>query len=73
MDWITGQVFGSGGERVQIVEQPRYGSAMLRPGGWQIDDIREHMKTHFGNRLEDFGIFKRPYAFYDGLKTKPAE
>jgi 3-oxoacyl-[acyl-carrier protein] reductase len=72
-DWITGQVFGSGGERVQIVEQPRYGSAMLRPGGWQIDDIREHMKRHFGNRLEDFGIFKRPYAFYDGIKTKPAE
>ena len=32
--WVTGQVFGSGGDRVVIVEQPKYGTAMFKPGGW---------------------------------------
>ena len=69
-DWITGQVFGTGGERVALLEQPRYGHAMYKPGGWSVDDVRRHMKAHFGTRLEPVGLLKKPYPFYDGVKPQ---
>ena len=34
-DWITGQIFGTGADRVIVVEQPRYGAGMFKPGGWR--------------------------------------
>ena len=67
-DWITGQIFGTGADRVIVVEQPRYGPTMLKPGGWSLDDIRENFKDKLGNRLEPFGLMKTPYPFYDGVK-----
>ncbi len=66
-NYVTGQVFGSGAERITIVEQPKYGTAMLKPGGWQVEDILEHFKSHLGKNLEDFGLMKNPYPFYDGV------
>jgi len=69
-DWVTGQVFGTGGERVVILEQPRYGTTALKDGGWSVEDLRRHMKAHFGTRLEPFGLMKKPYAFYDGVKPQ---
>jgi 3-oxoacyl-[acyl-carrier protein] reductase len=66
--WITGQIFGTGADRAQIVEQPKYGTAMYLPGGLTVDGIREHFKKVFDKRLENFGLMKPPYAFYDGLK-----
>jgi 3-oxoacyl-[acyl-carrier protein] reductase len=68
--WVTGQIFGTGGERVVILEQPRYGTAMFRDGGWTVDALRQQMKAVFGNRLEPFGLMKSPYAFYGGLKPQ---
>ena len=50
-----------------MVEQPRYGTALHLedlPG----DDIVRHFRRVFGNRLENFGLMKPPYAFYDGVK-----
>lgn len=70
-DWVTGQIFGTGGDRVVILEQPRYGTAMFREDGWPVDAIEASFKQVFGTRLEPFGLMKRPYAFYDGVK--PAE
>lgn len=67
-DWITGQIFGSGADRVQIVEQPKYGIAMYLPGGLTVDGIVENFKKVFGTRLENVGLMKKPYAFYDGVK-----
>jgi len=62
--WVTGQIFGSGGDRVMIVEQPKYGTAMFKPGGWSVEDLQQTFKSVFGNKLENFGLMKTPYAFY---------
>ena len=69
-DYISGQIFGTGGDRVQLLEQPRYGTAMFKPGGWSVDEIREHFKGTLGSRLEPVGVMKRPYPFYDGVKPQ---
>jgi NAD(P)-dependent dehydrogenase (short-subunit alcohol dehydrogenase family) len=68
--WITGQVFGSGGDRVVLMEQPRYGTGMFKPGGWSVEDLREHMPKFFLNRLEPVGLFKKPYPYYGGVKPQ---
>ncbi len=69
-DYITGQVFGTGGDRIALLSQPRYGDTMLKPGGWTLEEIRSYFKSHLGNRLEPVGLMKRPYPFYDGVKPK---
>ena len=61
----------TGGERVTILEQPRYGTSMLKPDGWSVEDLRQHFKSQLGGRLEPFGLMKNPYPFYDGVR--PAE
>jgi len=68
-DWVTGQIFGSGADRVQIVEQPSYGTAMYLPGGLTVDGVVENFKKVFGTRLENVGLMKQPYPFYDGVKA----
>jgi 3-oxoacyl-[acyl-carrier protein] reductase len=67
-DWVSGQVFGTGGDRVSLLEQPRYGKTLVKPGGWSVDDIREHFKAQFGGQLEPIGVMKNPYPFYDGVQ-----
>ncbi len=69
-DWITGQIFGTGADRVIVVEQPRYGPGMFKPGGWALEDIQQHFKKTLGNRLEPFGLMKQPYPFNDGVKPQ---
>jgi 3-oxoacyl-[acyl-carrier protein] reductase len=71
--WVTGQIFGTGGDRVVIVEQPRYGTGMYKPGGWSVEDLAQHMKGTFGTRLEPFGLMKPPYAYYGGVKPEKSE
>jgi 3-oxoacyl-[acyl-carrier protein] reductase len=66
--YITGQVFGTGGDRLALMSQPRYGTTLYRPGGWTVEDIRAHFKQDLGNRLEPFGLEKAPYPHYDGVK-----
>jgi hypothetical protein len=67
---VTGQIFGTGGDRVVIVEQPRYGTGMFKPGGWSVEDLQKHMKGFFGTKLEPFGLMKPPYPFYGGVKVE---
>ncbi len=69
-DYVTGQAFGTGGERVVLLEQPRYGTGMFKPGGWSVDDLLQHFEASLGKRLEPFGLMKPPYPFYDGVKPK---
>jgi 3-oxoacyl-[acyl-carrier protein] reductase len=68
--WVTGQIFGTGADRTVILEQPRYGTGMYKPGGWSVEDLRKHFKGVFGNRLEPFGLMKTPYPFYGGVKAE---
>lgn len=69
--YVTGQIFGTGGDRITLLSQPRYGTSMLKPGGWQVDDILAHFKQHLGKQLEPFGLMKNPYPFYDGVAPQP--
>lgn len=68
-DYITGQIFGTGADRVAIMEQPKYGSTMIKPGGWSLDDLQTHFKLHLGGKLEALGIQKKPYPYYGGIKA----
>jgi 3-oxoacyl-[acyl-carrier protein] reductase len=70
--WITGQVFGTGGDRVVIMRHPRYDTGMFRPGGWDVDALREHMPKFFKAQpqLEPVGLYKKPYPYYDGVKPE---
>jgi 3-oxoacyl-[acyl-carrier protein] reductase len=66
--WVTGQIFGTGRDRVQMVEQPKYGTATYREGGWSVQDLVDHFEAHFKQHLEPFGLMKSPYPFYGGVK-----
>lgn len=67
-NWVTGQIFGTGGERVAILEQPRYGTGMYRDGGWGVDDLVEHFEAFMKKEIEPFGLMKSPYAHFSGVK-----
>jgi hypothetical protein len=43
---------------------------MFMPGGWSVEQLREHMPKFFKQqaRLEPVGLFKKPYPYYDGVK-----
>jgi 3-oxoacyl-[acyl-carrier protein] reductase len=69
-NWVTGQIFGTGADRAVILEQPRYGTGMYKPGGWSVEDLRKNFKGVFGNRLEPFGLMKAPYPHYGGVKNE---
>jgi NAD(P)-dependent dehydrogenase (short-subunit alcohol dehydrogenase family) len=66
--YVTGQVFGTGADRVVLLTQPQYGSAMIKPGGWCFEDLMQHFKPNLGSKLEPIGIQKKPYPFYGGVK-----
>ena len=68
--WISGQVFGTGNDRVAILEQPAYGTAIHKEGGWSVDDLVERFEGYFKTRMEPLGIMKNPYPFLDGVKPK---
>ncbi len=72
-NYISGQVFGTGGERIALLEQPAYGHTLLMPGGWTIEAVQEHFRPHLGNRLEPIGITKPPYPFVDGINPPGSE
>ena len=67
-NYITGQIFGTGGERVVIVEQARYGTAMYRDGGWTVETIQEKFDGVFKTRLEPIGLMRQPYPYLEGIK-----
>jgi hypothetical protein len=48
---------------------------MFRPGGWDVEALREHMPRFFKQqpRLEPVGLYKKPYPYYDGVKPEPAK
>lgn len=69
-DYITGQIFGSGADRVIVVDQPAYGTGMFKPDGWSVDDLLGHFQKTLGKRLQPFGLMKEPYPYYDGVKPQ---
>lgn len=67
-NFVSGQIFGTGGERVVILEHPAYGNAMYKDGGWGVDDLVAQFENHMRKELEPIGIMARPYPFHDGIK-----
>ncbi|MFN7953115.1 MAG: SDR family NAD(P)-dependent oxidoreductase [bacterium] len=67
-NYISGQVFGTGADRLMLLAQPQYAHGLVKPGGWTLEDIRKHFRSNLGNRLEPLGIQKRPYPWYDGIQ-----
>jgi NAD(P)-dependent dehydrogenase (short-subunit alcohol dehydrogenase family) len=73
--WITGQVFGTGGDRVVIMRHPRYDTGMFQPGGWDVDALREQMPKFWKAQpqLEPVGLHKKPYPYYGGIAPEGKE
>jgi 3-oxoacyl-[acyl-carrier protein] reductase len=71
-DWVSGQIFGTGGERVVILRHPSYGTGMYKDDGWTVEDLCKHFENHMRKELEPLGIMKRPYPFHDGVKPPAA-
>ena len=69
-NWVSGQIFGTGGERVTMLEHPKYGTAMYKDGGWDVEDLQQGFEANLKNHLEPVGLMKHPYPFYDGVKPK---
>ncbi len=67
-NYVTGQVFGTGGERIVILNQPRYGTGIYMAGGWRPEQIGEHFRNHLAPLLEPIGLMKTPYPYRDGIR-----
>jgi len=65
--FVSGQIFGTGGERISHMVQPHYGKTLIQPGGWDIESIRKHFKTQLQAEFGAFGILGKPYPFHDGV------
>lgn len=71
-DYVSGQIFGTGGERVVILEHPAYGNAMYKDEGWSVDDLIANFENHMKKHLEPLGIMANPYPFHEGIKPPKA-
>lgn len=72
-NYITGQIFGTGGNRVSLLNHPKYGPTMYMPDGWTIEEIQKNFKATLGNQLEAFGVTKPPYRYYEGISPPEAK
>lgn len=68
-DFVSGQVFGTGGERISHMVQPHYGKTLIREGGWDIEAIQRYFKDQMQSEFGPFGILGRPYPFHEGVKS----
>lgn len=66
-NWVTGQVIGTGPDRLVVMNQPSYGPTVLREDGWTVDAVRRYFKTSLGGQLQPFGLRKVPYAHLSGV------
>jgi len=64
-NYITGQCFGTGGERVEVVEHPKYGNGIYREGGWSVEALQKVFKQKFGPFLEPVGLMETKYRYLD--------
>ena len=72
-NYISGQIFGIGGERIALLSQPKYGHTLFMPGGWTLDAVQKNFKSNLGNNLESLGITKPPYPFANGVLPPEAK
>jgi 3-oxoacyl-[acyl-carrier protein] reductase len=68
-NYVSGQVFGTGGERISHMIQPHYGKTIFRENGWDIESISRHFGPQLKNEFSAFGILGQPYPFHEGIKA----
>lgn len=64
---VSGQIFGSGGERIAHMVQPHYGKTLIREGGWDIEAIDQHFLEKLSGEFAALGMFGKPYPFHGGV------
>lgn len=64
---VSGQIFGTGGERLSHMVQPHYGKTLIMPGGWTLDAICNHFPNAMPGAFGAFGILGKPYPFHGGV------
>jgi len=52
---ITGQVIGSGGDRVQLWSHPEVVATAFENGGWSVETLSEDFSSLFGDKLQSVG------------------
>ncbi len=72
-NYISGQIFGTGGERVVLLNHPSYGTGMYMKDGWTLAAIDSHFRTHLAPILEPIGLMKPPYPFGEGIEPPAAK
>lgn len=65
---VSGQIFGTGGERLAHMVQPHYGKTLVKEGGWDLEAIRRHFQKAMPGEFGSFGILGKPYPFHDGVR-----
>ena len=66
---VSGQVFGSGGERVAHMVQPHYGKTLVKEGGWDLESIDRSMIAQLQGEFGALGMLGKPYPFHDGVRA----
>jgi len=67
-DFVSGQIFGTGGERISHMVQPHYGKTLFMQGGWEVEEISKHFKTQLQGEFGALGMLAQPYPFHKGVK-----
>lgn len=70
---VSGQVFGTGGERISHMVQPHYGKTLIQPGGWGLEEIVQYFQMHMPAEFGSFGILGKPYPFHGGVSVPATE
>ena len=70
---VSGQIFGSGGERVAHMVQPHYGKTLIREGGWTLEALQDHFLPHLASQFGPLGMLGQPYPFHDGVSPQGKE
>ncbi|WP_019528276.1 SDR family NAD(P)-dependent oxidoreductase [Dasania marina] len=64
---VSGQIFGSGGERIAHMIQPHYGKTLIKEGGWDIAAIERQLIPQLRGEFGALGMLANPYPFHDGV------
>lgn len=70
---VSGQIFGTGGQRFAHMVQPHYGRTLVKPDGWDLASIRKHFQIAMPGEFGAFGILGKPYPFHDGVRPAARE
>lgn len=66
---ISGQIFGSGGDRVAHMVQPHYGKTLIKEEGWDLAAIDRDLPTKLASEFGALGMLGQPYPFHDGVNV----